>query len=748
VQVIGDTNFEGGATESFFVTLGNPSANAALIDDTARGTIYNDDLLQVDAQTVRYIDVDGDLATVHVSSGTLTISNGSNNGVLVFGTVNSIGGRALQVIDLAGRIEFAGVAVSVTAKKQTGFPGGLDGTPSDGVADVGFIRAAIVQNSTLDFTDGIDLGRVKVDGDLGKIVIGDRISPSAIQAIDVGTFGGGVVAIPSQFADDLGARTSASLTAINRLLVHGDFLGNLRVIGEGFGDIGTLHIDGALRGDSDSANNATGQIFFTGTIAHATIGSIVGGSEDGSAIISGDFAAGANIGTIKVLGAIKGGAGEDSGEILAPRIKNVTAESIEGGAGNRSGVVRSGSSIGSLKVFGDIIGGSGASTGDDLLLSGGVIAATKIKNIRIDGTLQGGSGGNSASIIAGGPVQKIRIGEDIRGGAGSGSGTLQVSGNVKSLRLGTTSATGTLLDGDLLGGTGAESGRIQVNGKIGTAQIFGDVKGGSGSITGGLDAGGKIEKIEIFGNLEGGHGTANASLTNSGFVAARALGSFVLNGDLIAGDVNGASFIASSGAVRVVDSVNHLTIRGDVVGKDGNAATISALGGPKGKAFKNIEVFGSVRFAEILAGYDPVVEQRDNGGNAVRDARGRGRNADAQIGSVVIHGEISATNIVAGVSAGADKLFGTADDVALSGTDVQNVSDVFSQIASVIVNGAVVANSTDHGIVAQHVVAVRTGVTNVPLTEGPVNDVAQANDPDPGVLIGPKFRALEVVASA
>jgi hypothetical protein len=377
-----------------------------------------------------------------------------------------------------------------------------------------------------------------------------------------------------------------------------------------------------------------------------------------------------------------------------------------------------------------------------------VIAAGKIKTIRVDGHLEGSSGGNSGSIIAGGAVRSLRIGEDVVGGAGSGSGTLQVSGNVKTLQLGHTSATGAPVDGDLLGGAGAESGRIQVNGNIGKARIFGNVKGSSASITGGIDAGGKIGRIDILGNLEGGNGTASASLTNSGFIAAHAIGSFVLNGDLIAGAVNGATFIASSGAVRVVNSVNHLTIRGDVLGKDGSVATISAVGGVKSAAFKNIEIFGNVRFADILAGYDPVVEQRDNGGNVVRDAHGRGRNADAQIGSVIIHGEIEATNIVAGAAAGADKLFGTADDVSLSGADVQNLEKVFSRIASVIVNGAVVANSTDHGIVAQHLVAIRTGTTNVPLTEGPANDVAVADDPDPGVLIGPKFRALEVTPTA
>jgi hypothetical protein len=54
------------------------------------------------------------------------------------------------------------------------------------------------------------------------------------------------------------------LTAINRLIVHRDFEGNLRVIGDTFGNIFHLQIGGALKGGSNDLGNALGQIFFTG----------------------------------------------------------------------------------------------------------------------------------------------------------------------------------------------------------------------------------------------------------------------------------------------------------------------------------------------------------------------------------------------------------------------------------------------------------------------------------------------------
>jgi hypothetical protein len=55
VNVIGDSDFEGGATEHFFLVLDDVSSNASFLDREARGTIYNDDLLQVNARTVKYM---------------------------------------------------------------------------------------------------------------------------------------------------------------------------------------------------------------------------------------------------------------------------------------------------------------------------------------------------------------------------------------------------------------------------------------------------------------------------------------------------------------------------------------------------------------------------------------------------------------------------------------------------------------------------------------------------------------------
>lgn len=746
VQIVGDRNFEGGTTESFFVVLGGLSSNAMFIDAEGRGTIYNDDLLQVDAQTVKYVDADGDIATVHVSKGALTIATPTSAGELSFSEVNDIGGRSLQVIDLAGKAQFANAAVHVSAQKQTGFPGARDGTPSDGRADVGFIRAAVVQNSTLEFTRGIDLTSVFVDGDLGKIVVGDQISPTSIQKIDVGSLGAGKVSVPSSFLDDLGARSSGALAAIHRMVVHGDFEGNLRVIGDGFGSINTLRIGGALKGGIDSDGNGTGQVFFTGTLAHVRIGSMLGGEGRGSGVLNGDFASGARIGTVKVLGVIKGGGGDDSGQILAPRIGKVTAAAIEGGTGARSGLIRAGATIGHVSIAGDILGGSGTnSAGTDLVLAGGIVSGAGIKSVKIAGKLAGGNAANSGSIIAGADLGVLRVGQDLLGGAGSDSGTVQVTGNVRSLRIGSLNAEGVPVDGDLFAGTADRSGRIQINGSVGSVQIFGSIKGSGVSTAGGIDVGGKIRTIEIKGDVQGGDSQTGKTVTNSGFVAAYSIGSLVLDGDLIAGLNKGAN-IASSGAIRVTNRIGKLTVLGDLVGNEGNAVILSAGSVGQGPAFGRIDILGHARFAEILAGYSPIVTGQAQGQTTIV-SRGEMVSADARIGTVFVGGDIESTDIVAGADPGADGRFGTADDKVISGTradgsPVTDKANVISRIAHVIIGGNVVANTADYGIVAQHIVAVETGSTSVavPLAPGPGNDIAAA----PGVFVGTNFRALEL----
>ena len=97
-------------------------------------------------RTVSYIEPDGDTVRVTISKGTWDLTND-----FVFAAAGA--GEQLQRIDLLGKTEFAGASITVVAAG-----------PGDGFAHVGFIDAGL-----------IDLGTVKIDGDLGRIAAGDSI---------------------------------------------------------------------------------------------------------------------------------------------------------------------------------------------------------------------------------------------------------------------------------------------------------------------------------------------------------------------------------------------------------------------------------------------------------------------------------------------------------------------------------------------------------------------------------------------
>ena len=75
------------------------------------------------------------------------------------------------------------------AGRQKGFRGSPEGVRSDGHVNVGFIQAALAQPDILQFTRGIDLGTVSIDGDLGKIVAGDIFATPAIRSLQVRSLG-------------------------------------------------------------------------------------------------------------------------------------------------------------------------------------------------------------------------------------------------------------------------------------------------------------------------------------------------------------------------------------------------------------------------------------------------------------------------------------------------------------------------------------------------------------------------------
>ena len=381
-----------------------------------------------------------------------------------------------------------------------------------------------------------------------------------------------------------------------------------------------------------------------------------------------------------------------------------------------TGDFASGARIGSFKVLGDVTGGAGQDSA--------LIVATKIKSVTIGGSIEGGAGGESGSIISGTKIKTVKISEDLRGGAGSGSGTIQASGDVQQIKLGNFAGDGTPVNGNLVGSTGNDSGRIQVNGDLHSLRIGGDVTGGAGNTTGGVDVGGRLHKAQLDGDLRGGDSTAGGSLTNSGFIAAGRIETMVLEGDLVAGTNNG-TFIGNAGAIRAADTIGKLTIEGAVLGNAANAAIISAGGSAHDLAIKRLEIGGHARFVEILAGYSPQVEGQgtERGRLLSADAQIDSVEIAGEVEAINI---VAGADAGADRLFGTDD----DSVIASSSGAVIDRNGVVSRIAEVVLSGTIVANDQAHGIVAQHLVRITTGPagTPVPLAKGPGNDLAARPD--------------------
>ena len=103
------------------------------------------------------------------------------------------------------------------------------------------------------------------------------------------------------------------------------------------------------------------------------------------------------------------------------------------------------------------------------------------------------------------------------------------------------------------------------------------------------------------------------------------------------------------------------------------------------------------------------------------------RNADAQIGPVIVGGDWIASSMAAGATAGADGFFGNNDDTKMSGVGVKDMPTVSSKITSIVIGGQVLGSAAggDHyGFVAENIGSfkLKGGTTTYTLTAGNSND--------------------------
>ncbi len=687
----------------------------------------------INPTTVTYQDVDGDEVTIKLSKPVF-LDALTANALLRFSTGLIDGSNAtpqqLERIDFGAHVvpaEAADTNISVSAKRsaQTG---------GDGFVNVGAILAS-----------GIDLGTVKIGGDLGRITAGDDADDLAVKGIvarSIGAFGLGT-------QGDGASSASALRGALGDLAVKGDIeavsLTLTDITGSsGVAGIGSIKIGGSLRG---GVGASSGAIFAQGPIRSITIGGNIfgdAGADSGRIETTLVGSTASAIGVVKIGGSIFGGDGARSGAIASSGdIKSAAVRhDVRGGEGDDSGSIISARTLGAVAIKGSLVGGGGEE-------SGAVIGADLIKSVKIAGELRGGGGDESGyihSVLTLGPVavggsviggagtssaliyagsaisvphlmKSITVGGDLRGGDGVGSASIGTvfgaQGNFADLDIGKVSIKGSLVGG------AANSASITAN-DIGSISVGGSLVGTAAG-TANIVASGVLKTAKIGGSIVGG------ATGSGGYLSAQELGAFSLRGDLrggggdlsggIAVDLAGAKRIAiggsvesgtgnGSGSINIDGPLGSLAIGGSVRGTADDPVRILARGTDSQTtplAIGKLSIRGSATFLQVLGGYGA-------GGTQVR-------NADANLGAIIVGGDWVASSIAAGVDDGADNKFGTADDaIGTLGNDPENVS----RIASITIKGqlrgtpAGVSATDGFGFVAQEIGKLKIGAVTYP----------------------------------
>lgn len=345
--------------------------------------------------------------------------------------------------------------------------------------------------------------------------------------------------------------------------------------------------------------------------------------------------------------------------------------------------------------------------------SGCVSFTEAVRELRIRGSLAGGTG-NESGVVSVAGVNTITIDGDVVGGGGVGSG--QIVNNF-SLPVGRVT-----IGGSLVGGNGIESGRVFGTGRVNTVTVGGDVRGGAGVSSGQVQSG-RSNAIQIAGSLVGGAGDTsgtirvnrvgsvligrdvrgNATGATSGAVDMLSAGVVRVGGSIVAGGR------AVSGSIRALESIGRLVVAGDLQGTAANGVVIAGAGTATAPGLGVVRIGGDVVHSQVLAGYSPSTALLVSGKVIPTVANGAGR-----LTQVVVAGDLVASSIVGG-AVNFDPTLGTSPNLAFP-----RFGDVFDarfedgvgQIGSVIIGGQVQGTTAagDHfGIVAARIGSVRIG---------------------------------------
>jgi hypothetical protein len=734
----------------------------------------------VDARTIQFTDLDGDVVTVAFSKDLFdaTPDLAKLNQIFKFsdGTAASLfeatGPQQLQLIDLtkvgvdsvgSGFVSKAeGVSVTVAAIKGAGDAG-------DDLTNVGAIEAA-----------DIALGRVEIDGDLGQIDAGRGEKAVGLKALIVHSlyqFGATTQTpgtTPGELSDRLESRISGELTLLH---VKGDLAGYVHVVDDSRlvggnlkttpAKIGKVMIEGSLRGNptTGTTSDNTGLIESQrgiGTIQVLGVGNsgIVGdaGIIGGGGKNSGAIIANTTIGSIEIADSIVGGAGLTSGTIVAKQaIKTIEIfGDIKGGAGNGSGVIDA-LSVSKVMLSGQLVGGGGENSGviktsqtiktiavggivgGDGLASGGISVAGKLGSVVVQSSIVGDDGVRSGFVESLSGIDSIKVGGNLIGGVGERSGTVSSAGFIKKAEI-----------GKIDGGTGSGSGSIfagldpALSGALKTLVVTGGIEGGAGQSSGAVLAR-TIDKViigtpTVANSILGGEGDFSGTVISLGaFKSISVAGSVVGAGGDQSGSIQsygkltsvqiGLDLQGGSGAASGSILANQIVSNGEVIvsgeikkieiGRDMTGATIAAAGQQKAKRSGDVAI-GSVLVKGNVLNSEILAGYDLTGAHipAGDPIVPIGVNADASISSIRVDGNWTASSVAAGVLDANGDGFGNADDAKIPvGTDQPNL---ISQIASIVIGGAVAGTDPtgDHfGFTAERIGAFKLAGTKLGFTK-------------------------------
>jgi hypothetical protein len=312
----------------------------------------------------------------------------------------------------------------------------------------------------------------------------------------------------------------------------------------------------------------------------------------------------------------------------------------------------------------------------------------------------------------------VTVGGSLAGGSGDNTGWIKSSSDMGAVVIG----------GDIVGGSGADTGEIQSTGQLAGVRVGGSLIGGSASNhTGVIISVGALGAVSIGGDVIGGSVfSGGPSVDQAGYIQGQRIASVAIGGSLVSGANNDPTHFTldHSGSIRAENDLGPITVKGSLVGNSTEPVIISAVGqavlaatATIDAAIAGLTVGGRVQFANILAGYD---------------VNGTAVNGQASIGNVKVGLDWIASNLVAGVAADNNGLFGTSGDKEIGNPETKE--DLLATIAGITIGGQAFGtpadvNNADHfGFVAELVKALSLGGTALPLKAGPHTDNLSVGD--------------------